>query len=180
MHHSTLQTFRRMDISTREHFNMGTFRHRDFSAQGFFSAGTFRHGDILAHGHFVTVAEVPKCLCQNVCAETSILLCKVPKYPCAKMFRCRNIPVPKCLGAKNSSCCAENTPCWNVQVLKSPSARTSTVPNSACAKMFPWWNICAKMTFAKMFRAEMVCRRFWAHFWATDIGFSSWHTCSGP
>jgi len=49
----------------------------------------------------------------------SILLCKVPKIPKAKIS------------------CAEKSPCQNVPVLKCPPAGTSAGPNGACAKMFP-------------------------------------------
>ena len=46
VHHSALQTFRQIAISTRKHFDKGTFRHEDFSARGIFGTGTFRHMDI--------------------------------------------------------------------------------------------------------------------------------------
>ena len=135
VHHSVLQTFGQMDISTQEHFDMRTFRHRDFSACGLFGTWTFRHGDISAHGHFGTVAQVPKCLCRNVhiaLQGAKISMCRnvqVPKYPCAEMFRCRKFLVPKIPRA-------ENSPCWNLPVLKSPSAGTPAAPNGACAEMF--------------------------------------------
>ena len=160
MHRSALRTFRQMDVSTRERFNMGTFRHGEFSARGIFGTGTFRHGDISAHGHFGTVAQVPKCLCRNVYIAlqgAKISMCRnvqVPKYPCAEMFLCQKFLVPKIPRA-------EKSPCRNVPVLKHPSAGTSAAPNGACAEMFPWWNIRAEMTLAKMFRAEMVYSRFW-------------------
>ena len=170
-----------MDVSSREHFGTctirrcrrsgrwtfqhGTFRHGDFSAWGLFGTRNFRHRKISAQGHFGTWTSLHKC--RNVCAKTSILLCKVPKYPCAETFRCRNVQVPKYPCAEMFRCRkffmpkiprAENTPCRNVPVLKSPSAGTSAAPNGSCAEMFPWWNIHAKMTLAEMFQAEMVYR----------------------
>jgi hypothetical protein len=66
---------------------MGTFQHEEFSAQEIFSTGKFRHGDISAHGHFGTVAQVPKCLWQNIhiaLQGAKISMCQnvqVPKYP---------------------------------------------------------------------------------------------------
>ena len=96
----------------------------------------FRHRNISARGHFGTVAQVPKCLYQNVhiaLQGAKISMCRnvqVPKYPCAKMFMYRKFLVLKIPHAKNS-------PCRNVRVLKSTSARTSAAPNSACAEMFP-------------------------------------------
>ena len=117
VHHLALQTFRQMDISTREHFDMGTFRHEDFSARGRFGTGTFWHGDISAHGHFGTVAQVPKCLCQNI-----HIALQGAKISMCKMFRCRNIPVPvpKIPHAKNSLC------------RKFPMSKRSRVEMSIC------------------------------------------------
>ena len=142
MYYSYLKTLRQMDISTQEHFDMGTFRHKDFSARGIFGTGTFRHGEISVHGHFGTVAQVPRCLCQNVHIALQG----------AKISMCRNVQVPKIPHA-------ENSPCRKVPVLKCPSAGTSAVPNDACAEMFPWWNIRAEMTLAEMFCAKRVYRR---------------------
>ena len=122
MHRSALQMFRQMDVSTREHFDMGTFQHGGFSARGIFGTGTFQPGDISAHGqvHSSTVAQVPKCLCQNV----HITLQGV------KISRCRNVQVPK-------SSRAEKFPCQNVSMLKRPSAGTSAAPHGAYAQTFP-------------------------------------------
>ena len=115
-----------MDISAWEGFNMGTFWHEEFSAQEIFRTGKIWHGDISAHGDFCTVAEVPKC--------QSILLCKVPKYPGAKMFRYQNIPCLNFYGAEISR--AEKSPCRNIPVLKSASTRKYTGPRGAHAEMF--------------------------------------------
>ena len=154
----TQRKVRQMDLSTRECFDMGNFRHWEFSARGIFGTWTFRHRDISApehfgtwifwhlakqYGRFGTDISAPVLLCRNV---------HVPKCPRAEMFLCRKFLVPK-------SPRAEKSPCRNVPVLKCPSAGTSAAPNGARAEMFPWWNICAEMTLAKMFRAEMVYRR---------------------
>ena len=149
------------DVSSREHFGTCTvrrcgrsgrwmFQHGNVSTWGFFGMRNFWH-------------EVPKCLFPNV----NISL-QGAKISMCKMFRCRNIPVPKCSCAENSSCRkvpvpksphVEKSPCRNVPVLKCPSAGMSAAPNGARAEMFPWWHIHAKMTIAEMFRAEMVYRR---------------------
>ena len=92
--HSALQTFRQMNISTREHFDMGTFRHEEFLAQEHFGTGIFRHLNISAHGYFGTLQSNI-----DVSAQTFWHLCY-----CAEMSMCRNVPVPKCSCAKNSSC----------------------------------------------------------------------------
>ena len=141
MHRSALRTFRQMDISTLERFGMGNFRHGEFSAPEHFGTWIFWH---LAkqYGRFGTDISAPVLLCRNV---------HVPKCPRAEMFLCQKFLGPK-------SPCAEKSPCRNVPVLKCPSAGTSAAPNGARAEMFPWWNIRAKMTLAKMFRAEMVYR----------------------
>ena len=135
VHHSALQTFRQMDISTWEHFDMGTFRHEDFSARGRFGTGTFWHGDISAHGHFGTVAQVPKCLCQNVhiaLQGAKISLCRnvqVPKIPHAENSPCRKFPMSKCSGVEMSICrnvrSAEWCMCRNVPVMKNPRRNDS-------------------------------------------------------
>ena len=61
-----MQSFRQMDISTREHFDMGTFWLGDFSARG-----------ILAEEHFDT-GKFP-----------------VPKIPHVEMFRCWKVHLPE-------------------------------------------------------------------------------------
>ena len=141
VHHLALQTFRQMDISTWEHFDMGTFRHEDFSARGRFGTGTFWHGDISAHGHFGTVAQVPKCLCQNVHIALQG----------AKISISQNIPVLKCSGVEKSlsrkfpmlkhsnvekSICqnvrsAERSKCRNVPLMKHP-CRDGSYQNVSC------------------------------------------------
>ena len=125
VHHSVLQTFGQMDISTQEHFDMWIFWHGDFSARGIFGTGTFRHGDISAHGHFGTVAQVPKCLCRNVHIALQG----------AKISLCQNVPVPKIPRAKNSLCRKGPLP-------KRPRVETSICQNvcitlGARARMFP-------------------------------------------
>ena len=76
-----LRTFRHMDI-----LPLWTFQHRDILAPWtgiHYGTGTFR-----LRGQKGTR---PKC----PCAETAILLCMVPKYPCAKMAQCCNVSVPE-------------------------------------------------------------------------------------
>ena len=121
------------------------FHHGNISAHAPFCAadGTrnFRHLHISAHGYFGTLQSN-----MDISAQTFRHLCY-----CAEMSMCRNVPVPK-------SPRAEKSPCRNVPVLKCPSAGMSAALNGACAEMFPWWNICAEMTLAEMFRAKMVYR----------------------
>ena len=148
MHHSALQTFRQMDISTRNIstwglFGMRSFRHEEFSAQENFGTGTFRHMDIFA--------QVPKCLCQNVhiaLQGAKISMCRnvqVPKCSGAEISLCRNVQVPKILHAENSPCrkypmskrsgveksicrnvrSAERFMCRNVPVMKHPCQNDS-------------------------------------------------------
>ena len=142
-----------MDISTRECFDMGTFRREEFSTRGIFGTGTFRHRDISTHEHFGMVAQVPKCLCQNVhiaLQGAKISMCRnvqVLKYPTPKCLWCWKLLMPKIS-------CAEKSPCWNIPVLKCASAETSTGPNGVRAQMFPWWNIRAKMTLTGNLRCQ--------------------------
>ena len=90
-------------------FGTRTFWHGDFLAQRFF--GTM---DVSARRHFGTWTFRHS----STGAEMSILLWKVPKYPGAEMFRCRNIPCQKVHGAANSLC-------QNVPMPKSPCVETS-------------------------------------------------------
>ena len=93
-----------------------------FSALEHFSTRIFRHMDILAHLHFDTVqsntdilAQTFRPLCQNV---------HVPKYPCAQMSQCCNVPVPKCswCGKIPMLKCShtEMSLCQKVPVMKCP------------------------------------------------------------
>ena len=125
-------------------FGTRTFRQRGILAQGFFGIM-----DVLARGHLTH---------GNVCAEMSILLCKVQKYPRAEMFRCWNIPCPHVHGAKNSLC-------QNVPVQKSFCFETSMETQCPCACTsagskhhgMSWcWNIPAEMSLAEISGAEMV------------------------
>ena len=115
VHVSALRMYRHMDISS-----LWTFWYKVFSARGLFDTRIFQH-----HGYFSTAAQVP-----NVCAEMSILLCKVPKYPRAENSLCQNIPMPKkslCQnihGDEMSMCWyvhqAESCTCRNIPVMKCP------------------------------------------------------------
>ena len=121
-HHGNISArapFGGADIPADGHFNKGKFWHGDFSEQELFGTRNFRHGNISTRGNFRTWT-FRHC---STGAEMSILLCKVPKYPNAEMFRCRNIPVLKCSGAKNSSC-------RKFPVLKIPHVET-----------FQWWKV---------------------------------------
>ena len=116
-----------VDILIQGLSGMGLFGTRIFLFHGRIGMGTFIfwHMDILAKyihllkclGAEVSCVEmsmshkIPSAKtvlyqnvhkCQNVCAKMSTLLCKVPKYPCADMFRCQNISVP------NSPCVCQN------------------------------------------------------------------------
>ena len=118
VHSFVLQTFWQMDFSTQERF-------------------------FLAQRHFGTVAQVPKCLCQNV--HISL---QGSRNPCGEMFRCQNVPVQKCS-------CAKNSLCWKVPMSKCSHVelcicrnRAATGLNGAHAEMFWWWNIHVEMTLA--------------------------------
>ena len=113
-----LQTFQQMDISTRESFDLGTFWHEELSARGIFGTGTFRNEVKY------TVAQVPK---------MSIFLCKVPKYPCVKMFMCQNISCQKVPMLKRSR--VVTSICRNIHKTKRCTCRN-----------VPRWNIRAEMT----------------------------------
>ena len=134
-----------MDFSPQERFT-----------RGIFGTGNFRQEEFLAPKHFFTgiiwhLGKQYGCrFGKDILAP--VLLCRnvhVPKCPHAKMFLCRKFLVPKSPGANKS-------PYRNVLVLSCQSAGTSAVPNGAHTEMFPWWNICAEMTLAKMFHAKMV------------------------
>ena len=91
---------------------MATFWHGDFLAQGLFGKRIFWHRNILAHWHLGTVAQVPKCLCQNdhiALQGAKISMCwnvQVPKYPRGEMFWCWKVHLP------------ERSQCQTVHVLK--------------------------------------------------------------
>jgi hypothetical protein len=130
VHPLALRTFRQMDISTRESFDLGNFRQGEFSAQGIFGTMDISardilvlekiwHMDILApcksiwmfwHRHFDTCVSVPKC-------------------PCAEMFLCRNVHMPKIYHAKNSSH-------QKLPMLKRYRVETSICQNVRSTK---WW-----------------------------------------
>ena len=125
-----------MNISSRGPFRTRTFWHEnisawvyfctmDVSAQGRYSTWTLQHKDILAHGLF-SICTFWHYAKQYRHFGKGVLLpnVHVPKYPCAKMSQCHNVPCRNVHGAKKS-------PCQNVLVLKYP-----------CAKMSPWWNVC--------------------------------------
>ena len=113
----------RQETFWQEHFNMGIFWHHGrFSALEHFSTRIFWHMDILAHLHFDTMqsnidilAQTFRTLCQNV---------HVPKYPCAQMSQCCNVPVPKCswCGKIPMLKCShtEMSLCQKVPVMKCP------------------------------------------------------------
>ena len=83
------------------HFITRTFRHmhvlllQAFWLMDFLAPWTFQLRHISAHGHFVTLAQVPKCRCQNVCSKMYILLCEMPKHPSTKISLAEISMVPK-------------------------------------------------------------------------------------
>ena len=103
-------------------FHTWIFRHGDLSAEGHFGSGTFRLMDILAKWTFQHSNTFQHCA--KMSAETSILLCMVPKFPNAKTSMCRNIH-----GDRISVCWnihrAEKFPCRNVPVIKFPCRNVS-------------------------------------------------------
>ena len=128
-------------------FLQETFWHGYISAngQGLYGTGKFWHKAISAHGYFSTdiLAWLP--LCQNV---------HVPKYPSAKMFQCRNGPVPKCPWCKKYTY-------WNVLAPKCPSAKMSLcqkVPVMKC----PCWNVsCRKVPVAEISPSQVLNQTWW-------------------
>ena len=115
----------------------------------FWQSGCFGTWAYFGIGAKILLSNCPYCCasCQNI---------HLPKFSRAEMFLRQKFLMPK-------SPRAEKSPCRNVPMLKCPSAGTSAAPNGACAKMFPWWNIRAEMTLAKIFRAQMVCRRAYTY-----------------
>ena len=75
-----------MKTQAQGHFGMGTLWHGDIMALGHFGTKIFQHMDVSALGNFGTMQSN-----MDVWAETFIL----PKYPCAEMYQCRNVPMPK-------------------------------------------------------------------------------------
>ena len=141
---------------------MGNFWHKEFLAPWTLKHGIFRHLNILAHGYFGTLQSN-----MDVLPQTFWHLCY-----CAEMSMCRNVPVSK-------FSCAENFLCRKFLVLKSPHVEMSATPNGALAEMFPWWNIRADMTFAEMFRAEMVVRHFFScHISISGFSLSKLGNCN--
>ena len=114
-HHGNISArapFGTADVPADGHFNMRTFQNGDFLAQGLFGKRIFWHRNILAHWHLGTVAQVPKCLCQNdhiALQGAKISMCwnvQVPKYPRGEMFWCWKVHLP------------ERSQCQTVHVLK--------------------------------------------------------------
>ena len=118
----------------------GNFRQEEFLAHENFGTGTFWHMDILAQ----------QFRSQNVCAVTSILLCKVPKCPwcrkffspkcpCAEKSLCRNVH-----GDKMSMCWyvrrEETCTCLNVLGMKCPSQNVSCRNVRCPNKPMPIWH----------------------------------------
>ena len=102
-----------------------TFGHGDITTLGHFDTKIFQHMDILAQGHlwrnvYIALHDAKMYMSQNV---------HVPKYPCAQMFQCCKVPVPKrplcqnILMPKFSR--AKIFSCRNVLAPKSPSDEMS-------------------------------------------------------
>ena len=139
-------TFRHGEFSARELFGTMNFWHQDISAQGYldtmnvstqghYGTGSFRHMDILVLWAFWH-------LIRNICAEMSILLCKVPKFRYAETSICCNIPMPSVEMSKVPKYpCTEMLPCRNVLVPKFP------VPKSPLAKMSLCRNVCGAKSY---------------------------------
>ena len=94
--------------------------------------GTFQHMQV----HFGTVSKCP-------CAETSILLCMVPKYPSVETYPHRNVPCRKVPVSKSSS--AEMSPCRKIHVSKNTRVEKSPCRNVHGDEMF----ICCNFHGAK-------------------------------
>ena len=106
---SALRTYRHMDISS-----LWTLLYKNFSAWGL-----FKHKDFLAQEPFNTVAQGSRSLCQNVHTAR-----KVPKYPCAEIFRCSNIPCRfVVLSMAPKIPCAKMSPSQKILLLKCPWTR---------------------------------------------------------
>ena len=102
-----------MNVSTHGHYSTRTFRHMDILVLwAFWHKSTFWH------------------LIRNICAETSILLCKVPKFKYAETSICCNIPMPSVEMSKVPKYpCTEMLPCRNVLVPKIPCTKKSSCQN---------------------------------------------------
>ena len=156
-------TFRHRDISAWGQNGTGTFWHRNISTHGCFGTGKFRHhAKQYGHRQFGTCAEM------WYCAKTSIL----PKYPCAEMFQCQNVPVPKDPHAEISRCrnipVPKNSFCRKIHVPNNLLAEMSMETKCPHAEMILWWNICAKMSLAEMSGSEII--------WSLQFNLSIWLT----
>ena len=107
---------------TLQHRNVlkGTFWHEEFSTRRIFGTKNF---GMETFRHSGTGAE--------------ILICKVPKYSCAQMSCCQNIPCRNVDGAENSSCqkfLVRKSPhvktflSWNIHMPEHWQCRTMHVP----------------------------------------------------
>ena len=150
-------SFRQGDYLAHELFRTRTFWHRDITALIHFGTWIFRqNGCFGTVTHFSTGAKMS--------AQTSILLCMVPKFPSAETSMCWNIFVPKCPSAIMSPCqnvpvpvsscrsvhgdrmsmcrnvqVTEKSPCQNVPVMKCP-CQTVSCRNVRCRnKPKPNW-----------------------------------------
>ena len=129
---SPIYTFWHGDFLEPGYFGTGTLRYWRILAQWYFSTWMFQHWEILArckaiwmfwHRHFGICAE----MCYY--AETSIF----PKYQCAEMFQCQNVPVLKGLHAKMSL--AEKSLSQKFHVPKHPWRQTVHVPKCQVPKL---------------------------------------------
>ena len=89
------------DISSWGLFGMRTFWHKNIRHGYFLTPWMFQHRDVKALEYFGKGATVPLCLCRNVyIALHGIKMymyvnVHVPKYSCAELSLCLNVPVPK-------------------------------------------------------------------------------------
>ena len=165
------------DISSPRHFGTCTFRPCrcthiwTFHLHGNFNTRTFWHGDILAQGIFIHIVHwITSSVHGGFGTDISahVLLCL--KCPCTKMSPCQNVHCQKILVPKRP--CAEKSLYRKVLIPKRPQRWKSMCWNtySSSAEISRWWNVCAKMSLAKMLGVEMVIHLLFAAHYVKSTG----------
>ena len=117
----------------------GHFASIDVSARRLFGMWAFQHKYFLAWGHLV-LKHLFQYRCQNVCAEMTILLCTVPKWPYCFVW-CQNdhialygaqMTILLCMVLKYS--CAEMSLCQKRPYVETSSCQKAPVPKHLHAK----------------------------------------------
>ena len=136
VYHSSLGTFRQIDVSAQEHMDMGTFWHGEFSERAIYGTETFWHFgkwtfQLKSRSAEMSILPCKKCLwcwkfldpkhsrakksmCQKVHGY-EMLMCRYNVCK-AKKLNMQNVPVMKCL-------------CWNIR------GRIKAKPKSTCYQL---------------------------------------------